>query len=59
MHYTAARADLVAAANELFDVVRSGAVQILVNRRYPLREAADAHRALEGRQTTGSTVLLP
>ncbi|HSA82864.1 MAG TPA: quinone oxidoreductase [Geminicoccaceae bacterium] len=59
MTYTAARADLVAAANELFDVVRSGAVQILVNQRYPLRDAADAHRALEGRQTTGSTVLLP
>jgi NADPH2:quinone reductase len=39
--------------------VRSGAVEILVNQRYPLRDAADAHRALEGRQTTGSTVLLP
>jgi NADPH:quinone reductase len=59
MTYVAARADLVAAANELFDVVRSGAVQIMVNQHYPLRDAADAHRALEGRQTTGSTVLLP
>ena len=59
MTYVAARADLVAAATELFDVVRSGAVQIMVNQRYPLRDAADAHRALEGRQTTGSTVLLP
>jgi NADPH2:quinone reductase len=59
MTYTAARADLVAAAGALFDVVQRGAVQIQVNQRYPLRDAADAHRALEGRQTTGSTVLLP
>jgi NADPH2:quinone reductase len=59
MTYTAARADLLRAASELFDVVRSGAVKIEINQRYPLREAAAAHRALEGRQTTGSTVLLP
>ena len=59
MTYTAARADLVTAASELFDVVRQGAVQILVNQHFPLRAAAEAHRALEGRQTTGSTVLLP
>jgi NADPH2:quinone reductase len=59
MTYTAARADLVAAAKELFEVVRGGAVRILVNQRFALRDAAEAHRALEGRQTTGSTVLLP
>ncbi len=59
MNYTAARADLVRAASELFDVVKSGAVQIRVNQRYPLREAVQAHRDLEGRKTTGSTVLLP
>lgn len=59
MTYTAARSDLLAAANELFDVVQKGAVRILINRRYPLREAADAHRALESRATTGSTVLIP
>jgi NADPH2:quinone reductase len=59
MNYTAARADLLRAANELFDVVKRGAVKIEINQRYPLRDAADAHRALEGRKTTGSSVLLP
>ena len=59
MTYTAARADLVRAAGELFDVVKSGAVEIRVNQRYPLRDAVQAHRDLEGRKTTGSTVLLP
>jgi NADPH2:quinone reductase len=57
--YTAKRSDLVAGANELFDVVASGAVAIRVNQTFPLSAAADAHRALEGRQTTGSTVLVP
>lgn len=55
--YTATREDLVATANELFDVVASGAVKIAVNQTFPLEHAADAHGALEGRQTTGSTVL--
>ena len=59
MTYTAARADLLAAANELFEVVQSGAVRIEINQRFPLRDAAEAHRALEGRRTTGSTLLLP
>jgi NADPH2:quinone reductase len=59
MTYTAARSDLVAAAKELFEVVASGAVRIEVNQRFPLREAAAAHRALEGRKTTGSTILQP
>ncbi len=59
MTYTAARVDLVQAAEELFEVVASGAVRIEINQRFPLRDAADAHRALEGRRTTGSTVLLP
>ena len=57
--YTAARGDLVAAAQELFEVVRSGAVRIEINQRYPLRDAVEAHRALEGRKTTGSTILQP
>jgi NADPH:quinone reductase len=57
--YTAKREDLVATAAELFEVVRSGAVKIMVNQTYPLKDAAEAHRALEGRKTTGSTVLLP
>ena len=59
MTYTAERADLVASANELFDVVQRGAVRIEINQRFPLRDAAEAHRALEGRRTTGSTLLLP
>ncbi len=57
--YTAKRADLVETANELFDVVKRGAVKIEVNQTFPLKDAAEAHRALEGRKTTGSTVLLP
>ncbi len=59
MTYTARREDLLATANELFDVVRSGVVRIEINQSYPLAEAARAHRDLEGRKTTGSTVLLP
>ena len=57
--YTAKRADLVAGANELFSIVLSGAVSIQVRQTFPLKEAAAAHRALEARQTTGSTILLP
>jgi len=59
MHYTAKRADLLASAAELFDVVAGGAVRIEVRQTYPLAETARAHRDLETRQTTGSTVLLP
>jgi NADPH2:quinone reductase len=59
MHYTAKRDDLVATANELFDVVSAGAVKIEVNQTYPLAEAPKAHRDLEARKTTGSTILLP
>ena len=57
--YTATQADLQTTANDLFDVVRSGAVKIEVNQTFPLKDAAAAHTALEARQTTGSTVLLP
>ena len=57
--YTAKRADLEKSAQDLFDVVLSGAVSIKVNQTFPLRDAAAAHRALEARQTTGSTVLMP
>lgn len=55
--YTATRAELLACAGELFEVVQSGAVKIPIGRRYPLREAAEAQRALAGRETTGATVL--
>ena len=57
--YTAKREDLVRAARELFSVVKSKAVKVHINQTYPLREAAQAHRDLEARKTTGSTVLLP
>jgi NADPH2:quinone reductase len=57
--YVAKREDLVAAAEELFDVVRKGAVKIEINQAYELKDAAQAHRDLESRKTTGSTVLLP
>ncbi len=51
--------DLREAAGILFDVIESGAVNIDVNQTWPLKDAADAHRALQARQTTGSTVLVP
>jgi NADPH2:quinone reductase len=57
--YFAKRSDLVKSCAELFDVVTSGAVKIQINQTYPLSEAAQAHRDLEARKTTGSTVLLP
>ena len=57
--YNAQREDLEASAAALFEVVTSGAVKIEVNQTYPLSETAQAHRDLEGRKTTGSTVLLP
>ncbi|MSP82278.1 MAG: quinone oxidoreductase [Alphaproteobacteria bacterium] len=57
--YTATREEFVTCANALFDVVRSGKVRIEINQTYPLADVAQAHRDLEGRKTTGSTVLLP
>jgi len=59
MTYTASREDQVASATALFEVVQSGAVKIEVNQTYPLAEAEQAHRDLEARKTTGSTVLIP
>ncbi len=54
--YAAKRADLLAMAQDLFAAVLSGKVKIEINQTYPLREAAQAHRDLESRKTTGSTV---
>lgn len=59
MIYTADRNDLLAHARDLFEVVQNGAVKIEINQTYPLSEAAQAHRDLEARKTTGSTILLP
>jgi NADPH:quinone reductase len=58
-NYIATREALEAAARELFAVVKSRAVRIRIGQRYPLAEAAQAHRDLEARRTTGSTVLIP
>ncbi|RKU00417.1 quinone oxidoreductase [Burkholderia sp. Nafp2/4-1b] len=57
--YIAKRADLEAAAAELFDVILSGKVKTSINQRYPLAEVGRAHADLEARKTTGSTILLP
>ncbi len=57
--YVAKRDDLVATANDLFDVVSSGKVKIPVNQRYALKDAVQAHKDLEARETTGSTILVP
>jgi NADPH2:quinone reductase len=58
-HYAAKREDLVATANDLFNVVGSGAVKIPASHKYALKDAAKAHADLEGRKTTGSVILIP
>ncbi len=58
-HYAAKREDLVATANDLFNVVGSGAVKIPASHKYALKDAAQAHKDLEGRKTTGSVILVP
>jgi NADPH2:quinone reductase len=55
--YTATREELEQAASELFEMIASGKVKIEVKQRFALKDAAEAHRALEARRTTGSTVL--
>jgi NADPH2:quinone reductase len=57
--YVAKREDLERGAAELFDVILAGKVRIEVSRTFPLAEVAEAHRALEARETTGSLVLVP
>jgi NADPH2:quinone reductase len=57
--YFTKTADLRKAAAALFDVIASGKVKITINQRFDLADVADAHRALEARETTGSTVILP
>jgi NADPH2:quinone reductase len=59
LDYTAKREDLLVAANELFDVVGKGIVQVRIERTHALKDAADAHRDLESRKTTGSMILIP
>jgi len=57
--YVAQRSELESAAAELFEMVGSGKLKVEIGQRFALRDAADAHRALEARATTGSTVLVP
>jgi NADPH2:quinone reductase len=57
--YTRTPEELQETANDLFDVIASGAVKIEINQRFKLSEAAKAHEALQSRQTTGATILLP
>jgi NADPH2:quinone reductase len=59
MHYTSDPADLAEGAAELFDLVAAGVIQVEIHQRYPLADAETAHRDLEGRKTTGATVLIP
>ncbi len=59
IHYTTTREELVTTANDLFDLVMRGAVKIPVNQKYALKDAVKAHRDLESRATTGSTILIP
>lgn len=58
-HYTAQRAALAEIAQRTFDALRQGTIRVQAPRRYPLAAAAEAHRDLEGRRTTGALVLLP
>jgi NADPH2:quinone reductase len=58
-HYTGTRSELEETANDLFDVVKKGHVKLEINQTYPLKDAAQAHRDLETRKTTGQTVMLP
>ena len=57
--YAAKREDLLAIAGDLFGIVASGKVKIPINQRYPLKDAAKAHRDLESRATTGASILIP
>jgi len=56
-HYTAGREELLGRAKELFDWIGCGELSVRIGAEYPLAKVADAHRALEGRQTTGKVVL--
>ena len=58
-HYAAARDELVWRAGEVLGWVRDGSLKVRIDRELPLADAAEAHRALEGRQTTGKVLLIP
>ena len=58
-HYTATRPELLQRANDVLGWIAAGTLRLRIERSYPLAEAAEAHRALAGRQTTGKVLLLP
>jgi NADPH2:quinone reductase len=58
-HYVASRDELLARAQDLFTWIQRGELDVRVGRTYPLSEVAAAHRALEGRETTGKVLLIP
>ena len=57
--YAAGRSELLAMASELFDLVVAGTLRVEINQRYALKDVAQAHRDLEGRRTSASSILLP
>jgi NADPH2:quinone reductase len=58
-HYMQTRAELEMRAGEVLSAIEKGALRVRIGARFPLAQAADAHRALEGRKTTGKVLLLP
>jgi NADPH:quinone reductase len=59
VHYIASNEDLRQRAKDLFEWVASGKLKLRIEHEYPLKDAADAHKALEGRKTTGKVLLIP
>jgi NADPH:quinone reductase len=58
-HHIASREELMQRSGELFGWIRDGKVKLRVDHQFPLEQAAEAHRQLEGRKTTGKILLLP
>ncbi len=58
-HYTKDREELLHRANDLFNWIASGNLKLRIDKSFPLAEAAEAHRQLEGRKTTGEGLLIP
>jgi len=58
-HYTLERSELLQRANEVFNWTATGKLKVRIDKTFPLAEAAEAHRQLEGRKTTGKVILLP
>jgi NADPH2:quinone reductase len=58
-HYTQTKDELMGRVSSLFDLVRAGMLKVRIGERFPLADAADAHRALQSRETTGKVLLEP